>query len=63
MREMVKKDNMNLTSNSFLLDEDLSIPFSTEDVYMAIPEIVPSVVELPTFVSEYPSAQFLVLEK
>ncbi|CAM8910154.1 unnamed protein product [Rhodiola kirilowii] len=63
MREIVNKDNMNLTSNSFLLDEDLSIPFSTEDVYMAIPEIVPSGVELPTFVTEYPSAQFLVLEK
>uniref|UniRef100_A0A7N0VDA3 Uncharacterized protein n=2 Tax=Kalanchoe fedtschenkoi TaxID=63787 RepID=A0A7N0VDA3_KALFE len=63
MREIVNKDNMNLTSNSFLLDDDLSIPFSTEDVYMAIPEIVPTVVELPTFVSEYPSAQFLVLQK
>ncbi|KAK4397650.1 Myosin-15 [Sesamum angolense] len=50
MREIVNKDSQNLSSsNSFLLDDDLSIPFSTEDVYMAIPALNPSDVELPQF--------------
>ncbi|KAL3655801.1 hypothetical protein CASFOL_000197 [Castilleja foliolosa] len=58
MREIVNKDSQNLSSsNSFLLDDDLSIPFSTEDVYMAIPAIDPSDIELPQFFTEYPSAQ------
>ncbi|KAL2525675.1 Myosin-15 [Abeliophyllum distichum] len=60
MREIVNKDSQNISSNSFLLDDDLSIPFLTEDVYMAIPAIDPSDIELPKFLSEYPSAQFLV---
>ncbi|KDP34022.1 hypothetical protein JCGZ_07593 [Jatropha curcas] len=63
MREMLNKDNQNLTSNSFLLDDDLSIPFSTEDIDMAIPAIDPSDIELPKFLSEYPCAQFLVLHQ
>ncbi|KAG8635974.1 myosin-15 isoform X2 [Manihot esculenta] len=63
MREMLNKDNQNLTSNSFLLDDDLSIPFSTEDIDMAIPAIDPSDVELPKFLSEYPCAQFLTLHQ
>ncbi|XP_042961237.1 myosin-15 isoform X1 [Carya illinoinensis] len=60
MREILNRDNQNLTSNSFLLDDDLSIPFSTEDIDIAIPAIDTSDVELPTFLSEYPCAQFLV---
>ncbi|XP_030951150.1 myosin-15 isoform X1 [Quercus lobata] len=60
MRENVDKDNQNLTSNSFLLDDDLSIPFSTEDIDIAIPAIDTSDIELPTFLSEYPCAQFLL---
>ncbi|KAL7159103.1 hypothetical protein ABFS83_01G006500 [Erythranthe nasuta] len=61
MREIVNKDSQNLSStNSFLLDDDLSIPFSTEDVYMAIPPIEPSDIEPPKFLSEYPSAQLLL---
>ncbi|KAK6119602.1 hypothetical protein DH2020_046625 [Rehmannia glutinosa] len=61
MRDIVNKDSQNLSSsNSFLLDDDLSIPFSTEDVYMAIPAIDPSDMELPKFFSEYPSAQLLL---
>lgn len=60
MREIVSKDNQNLTSNSFLLDDDLSIPFSTEDIDIAIPAIDPSDIELPAFLSEYPCAQFLL---
>ncbi|KAH7835175.1 hypothetical protein Vadar_023570 [Vaccinium darrowii] len=60
MREILNKDSQNLTSNSFLLDDDLSIPFSTEDIYMALPAIDPSLVELPEILSGYASAQFLV---
>ncbi|KAJ0090740.1 hypothetical protein Patl1_13760 [Pistacia atlantica] len=60
MREILNKDNQNLTSNSFLLDDDLSIPFSTEDIDMAIPVIDPSDIEVPTFLSEYPCVQFLI---
>lgn len=61
MREIVNKDSQNLSSsNSFLLDDDLSIPFSTEDVYMAIPAIDPSDIEPPKFFSEFPSAQLLL---
>lgn len=37
-----------------------SIPFSTEDIYMALPAIDPSLVELPMILSGYASAQFLV---
>jgi myosin-5 len=63
MREMLNKDSQNLPSNSFLLDDDLDIPFSTEDVYMAIPAIDPSDIELPSVLSEYPGAQFLVRQQ
>ncbi|XP_031407550.1 myosin-15 isoform X2 [Punica granatum] len=60
MREMVDKDNHNMPSNSFLLDDDLSIPFSTEDIDMAIPPIDPSDIALPPFLSDHPCARFLL---
>uniref|UniRef100_A0ACD5YU73 Uncharacterized protein n=1 Tax=Avena sativa TaxID=4498 RepID=A0ACD5YU73_AVESA len=60
MREMVNKDTQNLVSNSFLLDDDLSIPFSTEDLSMAIPATDYANVELPESLCEYPSVQFLL---
>uniref|UniRef100_A0A453PRT7 Uncharacterized protein n=3 Tax=Aegilops tauschii TaxID=37682 RepID=A0A453PRT7_AEGTS len=60
MREMVNKDTQNLASNSFLLDDDLSIPFSTEDLSIAIPAIDYADVELPESLHHYPSAQFLL---
>ncbi|XP_010526029.1 PREDICTED: myosin-15 [Tarenaya hassleriana] len=60
MRVLLDKDSQNLTSNSFLLDDDMSIPFSVEDVDQAIPVIDPSGVELPKFVSEYACSQFLM---
>ncbi|MBA0866168.1 hypothetical protein Goshw_018571 [Gossypium schwendimanii] len=59
MREKLNKDNQYLASNSFLLDDDLSIPFSTEDIDIAIPAIDPSDIELPAILSEYSCAQFL----
>ncbi|KAJ8527104.1 hypothetical protein K7X08_029581 [Anisodus acutangulus] len=84
MREILNKDSQNLTSNSFLLDDDLrshqfrkchsvdidqafclwneyiSIPFLTEDIYMALPELDPSLMELPKFLSEYPLALLMI---
>ncbi|KAK8513690.1 hypothetical protein V6N13_002418 [Hibiscus sabdariffa] len=60
MREMLNKDSQYLASNSFLLDDDLSIPFSTEDIDIAIPAIDPSNIEPPAFLSEYVCAQFLM---
>ncbi|CAK7352766.1 unnamed protein product [Dovyalis caffra] len=61
MREMLNKDNQNMTSNSFLLDDDLSIPFSTEDIDMAIPVIDPSNIELPKLLTEYPFGNSSIL--
>lgn len=37
-----------------------SIPFSMEDVDMALPPIDPSDIELPPFLSDHPCAQFLL---
>ncbi|KAM7275184.1 hypothetical protein ACFE04_017050 [Oxalis oulophora] len=59
MRETLDKDDQKVTTNSFLLDDDLSIPFSTEDIDMAIPVIDPSDIDAPSFLSEYPNARFL----
>ncbi|EFH43454.1 hypothetical protein ARALYDRAFT_913100 [Arabidopsis lyrata subsp. lyrata] len=60
MRVLLDKDNQKLTSNSFLLDDDMSIPFSAEDIDKAIPVLDPSEIEPPKFVSEYTCAQSLV---
>ncbi|OQU85818.1 hypothetical protein SORBI_3004G317300 [Sorghum bicolor] len=63
MREVVNKDTQNLLSNSFLLDDDLSIPFSTEDLSMAIPAIDYADVDLPECLQHYTSVQFLIRQQ
>jgi len=63
MREMVNKDTQNLVSNSFLLDDDLSIPFSTEDLSMAIPAMDYADVDLPESLQHYTSVQFLLRQQ
>ncbi|KAH1109949.1 hypothetical protein AAZX31_04G055100 [Glycine max] len=63
MREIVSKDNQCLSSNSFLLDDDMSIPFSAEDIDKAIPAINTVDIDLPAFLCEYPCAQFLILHE
>uniref|UniRef100_A0A0E0K5W3 Myosin motor domain-containing protein n=1 Tax=Oryza punctata TaxID=4537 RepID=A0A0E0K5W3_ORYPU len=60
MREEVNKDTQNLVSNSFLLDDDLSIPFSTEDLSIAIPAIDYADIELPESLHHYASIQLLL---
>ncbi|WOL20211.1 myosin-15 isoform X1 [Canna indica] len=59
MREMVN-NSQNLSSNSFLLDDDIRIPFSTEDISKAIPVIDPTDIELPLSLHQLPSAQNLL---
>ncbi|CAJ1973589.1 unnamed protein product [Sphenostylis stenocarpa] len=63
MKDILSKDNQSLTSNSFLLDDDMSIPFSAEDIDMAIPAINADDIDPPAFLCEYPCAQFLVLHE
>jgi myosin-5 len=63
MREVVNKDTQNLVSNSFLLDDDLSIPFSTEDLSMAIPAMDYAGVDLPESLQHYTSVQFLLRQQ
>ncbi|EEC66759.1 hypothetical protein OsI_33135 [Oryza sativa Indica Group] len=60
MREEVNKDTQNLISNSFLLDDDLCIPFSTEDLSIAIPAIDYVDIELPESLHHYASVQLLL---
>ncbi|KAG9458232.1 hypothetical protein H6P81_002740 [Aristolochia fimbriata] len=60
MREILSKESQNFISNSFLLDDDLSIPFSTDDISKAIPPIDPTDVGLPPLLHDIPSAQFLL---
>ncbi|KAI4380840.1 hypothetical protein MLD38_006983 [Melastoma candidum] len=57
---MVNKDSQNLASSAFLLDDDLRIPFSTEDIDMAIPVIDPSDITLPSCLSGHSCSQFLL---
>ncbi|MQM07608.1 hypothetical protein Taro_040449 [Colocasia esculenta] len=60
MRDLLTKESLDLASNSFLLDEDMSIPFSSEDISKAIPAIDATDVELPPHLRELPSAQPVV---
>ncbi|XP_031498331.1 protein OPAQUE1 isoform X2 [Nymphaea colorata] len=60
MREIVSKDSSNFMTNSFLLDDDLSIPFSAEDLSQAIPSVEPEDVEMPSFLHEMPSLHLLL---
>lgn len=59
MREILNRDE-NKISSSFLLEDDMSIPFSSEDISKAIPAIDPYDVELPPSLHHLPSAQFLL---
>ncbi|KAF6146597.1 hypothetical protein GIB67_008883 [Kingdonia uniflora] len=63
MRDILNKDSQHFNSNSFLLDDDLSIPFSTEDISKAIPTTDPSDIEIPESLRECSSAQFLISVK
>ncbi|KAL6642959.1 hypothetical protein ACP70R_021140 [Stipagrostis hirtigluma subsp. patula] len=60
MRDMVSNDGQNPVSNSFLMDDDLSIPFTTEEIAEEVPAIDMSSIEMPTSLRHVHSAQFLM---
>lgn len=55
MREILKNDSSDASNHSFLLDDDLSIPFSAEDITNNIGDIDISGIELPTLLQEFPT--------
>ncbi|XP_066385776.1 protein OPAQUE1-like isoform X7 [Miscanthus floridulus] len=59
MRDMVSNDMQNPVSNSFLLDDDLSIPFTTEEIAEEVPDVDMSNIEMPSSLRHVHSAQFL----
>jgi len=60
MRDMVSNDTQNPVSNSFLLDDDLSIPFTTEEIAEEVPDVDMSNIEMPSSLRHVHSAQFLM---
>ncbi|KAF8723303.1 hypothetical protein HU200_021824 [Digitaria exilis] len=60
MRDMVSNDVQNPVSNTFLLDDDLSIPFTTEEIAEEVPDIDMSNIEMPSSLRHVHSAQFLM---
>ncbi|XP_066375034.1 protein OPAQUE1-like isoform X2 [Miscanthus floridulus] len=59
MRDMVSNDMQNPVSNSFLLDDDLSIPFTTKEIAEEVPDVDMSNIEMPSSLRHVHSAQFL----
>ncbi|KAL6883729.1 hypothetical protein ACP4OV_011143 [Aristida adscensionis] len=59
MRDMASNDGQNPVSNSFLMDDDLSIPFTTEEIAEEVPAIDMSSIEMPSSLRHVHSAQFL----
>ncbi|CAD6205072.1 unnamed protein product [Miscanthus lutarioriparius] len=60
MRDMVSNGMQNPVSNSFLLDDDLSIPFTTEEIAEEVPDVDMSNIEMPSSLRHVHSAQFLM---
>lgn len=60
MREMINKATPSVMSNSFLLDDDLSIPFVSDDISKAISAMDLTDVELPPHLARLPAAHFLL---
>lgn len=60
MREILKTDSSDASNHSFLLDDDLSIPFSAEDISNNIGDIDISDVELPPLLHGFPNVRLLL---
>jgi len=60
MREILKNDSSDTSNHSFLLDDDLSIPFSVDDISNNIGDIDISDVELPPLLHEFPTFRLLL---
>ncbi|GKD62967.1 hypothetical protein Tco_1305075, partial [Tanacetum coccineum] len=59
MRAMMTEEN-NLVSNSFLLDDDSSIPFSVDDISRSMDQIEISDIEPPPLIRENSGFSFLL---
>ncbi|KMZ68017.1 Myosin-11 [Zostera marina] len=60
MRILMTEDTNNAASNSFLLDDDSSIPFSVDDISKSMEQIDITDVEPPTLIRENSSFVFLL---
>ncbi|KAJ7558148.1 hypothetical protein O6H91_04G026500 [Diphasiastrum complanatum] len=59
MRVLMTEDSNNAVSNSFLLDDDSSIPFSVDDISRSVQEFGLSDIDLPPILRENPAFHFL----
>ncbi|XP_042050999.1 myosin-17-like [Salvia splendens] len=59
MRVMMTEDSNNALNNSFLLDDDSSIPFSTDDLSKSMPTVEVADVEPPPLIRENSGFVFL----
>lgn len=59
MRVLMTEDSNNAVSNSFLLDDDSSIPFSVDDISKSIQDINLADVDAPSILRENPGFFFL----
>ncbi|XP_021888669.1 myosin-9 isoform X1 [Carica papaya] len=60
MRVLMTEDSNNAVSNSFLLDDDLSIPFSVDDLSKSMEQIDISDIEPPPLIRENSGFSFLL---
>ncbi|KAJ7535365.1 hypothetical protein O6H91_12G030000 [Diphasiastrum complanatum] len=59
MRVLMTEDSNNAVSNSFLLDDDSSIPFSVDDISKSVQDVGSSDMNLPPLLRENPAFHFL----
>ncbi|XP_024385122.1 myosin-9 isoform X2 [Physcomitrium patens] len=60
MRVLMTEDSNSAVSNSFLLDDDSSIPFSVDDISKSMPEVDMAEVEPPPLLKDNPAFHFLM---
>lgn len=60
MRVLMTEDSNSAVSNSFLLDDDSSIPFSVDDISKSMPEVDIAEVEPPPLLKDNPAFHFLL---
>eukprot|EP00261_Vitis_vinifera_P035743 XP_019076986.1 PREDICTED: myosin-11-like [Vitis vinifera] len=60
MRVMMTEDSNNVVSNSFLLDDDLSIPFTVDDISKTMQQIKVFDIDPPPLIRENSGFSFLL---
>lgn len=63
MRSMMSDDSINMTNNSFLLDDDSSIPFSLDEISRSVLETNLSDVEPPPLLRQNSEFHFLLQQR